>query len=153
MEFDARSHVHASATQGEQLAARRAGTRARAMWRSILRELEASGEVGMTPDEYAERHCALINTVRRRFTDLWKEGKIRHHPGQVHRENAAGNPCIVWVMGRDPAAAPRRGRPTPRPEPLSEQRILQLTNGLLLSPIEAVSLVRQVEYELGVCRT
>ena len=46
-------------------------------------------------------HGGLINTIRRRFTDLWKEGKIRHHPTLLSRKNLAGNDCVSWVIGTD----------------------------------------------------
>jgi len=63
--------------------------------------LEAAVESGLTPDEFVLKHGGLINTIRRRFTDLWKEGKIKHHPTLLTRKNLAGNDCITWVLGKD----------------------------------------------------
>ena len=72
----------------------------RAMKKGIYEALEAAGSRGITPDEYVVRSGKLINTVRRRFTDLWKEGIIR--PAGVSRRNKAGNSTMVWVLGLDP---------------------------------------------------
>ena len=77
----------------------------------ILGELERAGQLaGLTPDEFAEMHGKLINTVRRRFTDLWKEGKIRHHPKSLTRKNKAGNSCVTWVIGHDPDSFQKRAK-------------------------------------------
>jgi hypothetical protein len=72
----------------------------------ILAALSESGDEGLTPDEFADTYDLLINTVRRRFTDLWKEGKIRK-TGEA-RVNSNGNDAIVWVLGEDPLAANSR---------------------------------------------
>ena len=75
----------------------------------ILGSITNAGDDGVTPDEWADANRALINTVRRRFTDLWKDGHIRHHPEERTRLNAAGNECVVWVLGRDPIGQSSRG--------------------------------------------
>lgn len=80
------------------------------MKEQILAALEAQGAAGLTPDEYADRTQGLINTVRRRFTDLWKEGKIK--PTEQERSNAAGNATTVWSLGFDPEGAIDYARPT-----------------------------------------
>jgi hypothetical protein len=74
------------------------------MKKAIFEALKAQGEHGLTPDEYAAQRHLLINTVRRRFTDLWKEGIIRHHPEGKTRRNSDLNECIVWIIGIDPWA-------------------------------------------------
>lgn len=98
--IDIRTHTHTDGLPTEEAAARRAARGSRSMKAQILDEMELLGY--MTPDLFVEYHGGLINTVRRRFTDLWKEGKIRHHPTGLTRKNAAGNDCIYWVMGTDP---------------------------------------------------
>jgi hypothetical protein len=65
----------------------------------IVAEIEQAGIYGLTPDEYVEMHGGLINTIRRRFTDLWKEGKVKKN--DMSRKNAAGNFCSAWVLGKD----------------------------------------------------
>ena len=65
----------------------------------ILTEIASCSMYGVTPDEFIELNGGLINTVRRRFTDLWKEGKIKKNG--LSRDNAAGNATSAWVLGRD----------------------------------------------------
>lgn len=74
----------------------------------ILGDIKAAGDDGLTPDEWCDAHGALINTVRRRFTDLWKDGAIRHHPAGLTAKNAAGNDCVRWVVGCDPELEKKR---------------------------------------------
>lgn len=74
----------------------------------ILADIDEAGEDGITPDEWCDRNGALINTVRRRFTDLWKDGLIRHHPAGLTAKNSAGNECVRWVAGCDPAGTAKR---------------------------------------------
>jgi hypothetical protein len=93
--MDIRTHTHGQDT--EIAAFHRASKTSHSMRARILRAIEESG--GMTPDEFAEGWGGLINTVRRRFTDLWKDGFIKH--GSETRKNASGNDCVVWVMGED----------------------------------------------------
>ena len=102
-----RTHTHNSGYATEGAAAERAQIRAGSIKDQILCRLEEQ-EVGLTPDEFCEQTNGLINTVRRRFTDLWKEGRIRHHPEIATRMNAAGNECVVWVLGRDDHITPSR---------------------------------------------
>jgi hypothetical protein len=76
----------------------------------IIFEIGCAGANGLTPDEFVENHGGLINTVRRRFTDLWKEGKIQHHPILLERKNRAGNNCVTWVIGKDEKPVPRKSK-------------------------------------------
>ena len=100
-----RSHTHSSGWGTEIEAYGKAAKSASSVKLQILAELERCGQLtGLTPDEFVEMHGGLINTVRRRFTDLWKEGKIRHHPQSLTRKNSAGNQCVAWVLGNDPQA-------------------------------------------------
>jgi hypothetical protein len=94
-------HTHRNPLYGEKLAARKARRSAESTRSAIQVHLEMRGPQGMTPDEFSQQTGGLINTVRRRFTDLWKDGIIRHHAEKLHRPNLAGNPCVVWVLGRD----------------------------------------------------
>jgi hypothetical protein len=71
----------------------------------IVADIQAAGTEGLTPDEWSERNHALINTVRRRFTDLWKDGFIQHHPLEFTRKNSAKHDCVIWVSGCDPHRA------------------------------------------------
>ena len=65
----------------------------------ILKEVDLYGAYGVTPDEFVDSYGGLINTIRRRFTDLWKEGKIKK--SSLSRKNSAGNFCAAWVLGKD----------------------------------------------------
>ena len=96
------AHMHGWMTEFEALAA--VSPRLKSMKADIFRRLGEAGRAGMTPDEYCDLIGGLINTVRRRFTDLWKEGVIRHHPDGTTRPNRNKNECVVWVLGRDPVA-------------------------------------------------
>ncbi len=108
---DLKIHIHAHGHMTELLAYEKARKGSPSVKHKILHEVEQAGDVGITPDEFVEMHGGLINTIRRRFTDLWKEGKIRHHPLGVTRKNPAGNACVTWVMGRDPQVLPNAPRP------------------------------------------
>jgi hypothetical protein len=77
-----------------------------AMKREIMIVVTAAGDYGLTPDEHSLATGAIINTVRRRMTDLWKEGQIR--PTDRMRKNARGNNETVWVVGRDEKMATTR---------------------------------------------
>lgn len=102
-----KTHIHSRGLMTEVLAFERAAAVSKTMKSRILEDLKRSGDAGLTPDEWAEANGALINTVRRRFTDLWKAGQIRHHPGDLTRKNSSGNACVAWVLGADPRSAPR----------------------------------------------
>lgn len=65
----------------------------------IIDQISRTDEMGITPDEYAQATGCLINTVRRRFTELWKEGYMT--PTNRTRDNIRGNPETVWVLGMD----------------------------------------------------
>ena len=67
----------------------------KAMKFSILDAISDEGQGGLTPDEFP----GLINTVRRRFTELWVAGEIR--PSGLYRKNDRGNNVGVWVLGAD----------------------------------------------------
>jgi hypothetical protein len=108
---DLRSHTHSNGWASEIEAFSKALKSANSIKLQILGELERAGQLaGLTPDEFVEVHGGLINTVRRRFTDLWKEGKIRHHPQALTRKNSAGNSCVAWVIGNDPTAYQPRAK-------------------------------------------
>lgn len=88
-------HVHADPRPTETAALEKIAPHLKKMKRDIMLAAHAAGDLGITPDEQP----GLINTVRRRFTDLWKEGLIK--PTGRTRNNANGNPCTVWVIGSD----------------------------------------------------
>lgn len=112
--MDIQIHVHADGHMTELLAFEKAKKGSLSIRQKILSEIEQAGDLGLTPDEFVEMNGGLINTVRRRFTDLWKDGQIRHHPLSLTRKNTAGNACVTWVMGRDPQVLPKAAR-TVRP--------------------------------------
>ena len=91
-------HGDPRATEVEALA--RVAPHLKSTKHDILEALQIRGELGLTPEEYQAVTGRVLNTVRRRFTDLWKEGKIRH--SAKARKNELGNRSTVWVMGRDP---------------------------------------------------
>lgn len=105
------THAHSEPLAGEAAAAEKAARGAESMKAHILACIKAAKDYGMTPDEYSAKTGSLINTVRRRITDLWKEGHVRHHPESVHRDNADGNACVVWVAGYDPDGAIHQQQP------------------------------------------
>lgn len=93
--------VHSPGLPTEHAALYKVLPKLKSMRQRILADLEAAGDLGLTPDQWHEQNGGLINTVRRRFTDLWKDGLIRHHPRGISRPNRAGNDCTVWVNGKD----------------------------------------------------
>jgi len=107
-----KTHVHSSPLSSELEAATKAEPSANSMKARIYRLIEESGAEGMTPDELrpliGKARTDGGNTVRRRMVDLWQEGKIRHHPEGLERNNDSGNACIVWVVGNDPKKKPSR---------------------------------------------
>ena len=105
--FDVRHLRHNDGLGSERAALAKVAPTLASMRERILRDIQEAGDRGITPDEWCYEHGALINTVRRRFTDLWKDGFIRHHPKLLERDNQAGNPCVVWVAGRDDEQKPR----------------------------------------------
>ena len=106
------THTHKSGLSTEVSAFNKASKRSESTKKKILADLEAAGADGLTPDEFVENYGGLINTVRRRFTDLWKEGKIQHHPTLLARKNPAGNECVAWVIGRDMNLSPSKAKHT-----------------------------------------
>lgn len=104
-----RTHTHSDAWDTETEAFNKAAKSANSIKLSILYQIDKAGAVnGLTPDEFVSANGGLINTIRRRFTDLWKEGKIRHHPNGLTRANSAGNQCVTWVIGNDPIGFQQR---------------------------------------------
>ena len=102
---DMRTHTHTDAWTTEIEAFAKALKSANSTKLKILEEIHRAGNVqGLTPDEFVEMHGGLINTIRRRFTDLWKEGMICHHLEAVTRKNSAGNKCVSWILGNDPTS-------------------------------------------------
>ena len=107
---DLNTHTHRNGLQTEVDAFVKASKRMDSTKLKIIFEIGCAGANGLTPDEFVENHGGLINTVRRRFTDLWKEGKIKHHPILLERKNRAGNNCVTWVIGKDETAVPRKSK-------------------------------------------
>lgn len=101
------THTHAEGHSTEAQAARKAGASVTSTKKRILARLEDEPD-GITPDEFCDETGGLINTIRRRFTDLWKEGKICHHPEGKTRMNGHNNECVLWVLGEDTARKPSR---------------------------------------------
>ena len=104
------THTHRNGLQTEVDAFVKASKRMDSTKLKIIFEIGCAGANGLTPDEFVENHGGLINTVRRRFTDLWKEGKIKHHPILLERKNRAGNNCVTWVIGKDEKSVPRKSK-------------------------------------------
>ena len=98
---DLKTHVHSNGLPTEIAAFTKASYKINSIKLQILETLKEAAEMGLTPDDFVLKHGGLINTIRRRFTDLWKEGKIKHHPNLLTRKNFAGNDCVTWVLGRD----------------------------------------------------
>jgi hypothetical protein len=103
-----RTHTHAQGSMTEVLACERASRGSGSIMARILSDIRMAGPDGLTPDEVAAAGALLINTTRRRFTDLWKSGQIRHHPLGLTRPNGSGNPCRAWVIGADPSVSERQ---------------------------------------------
>lgn len=96
---------HADPRQSELFAAKKVKPHVETLKAKILRLMAESGQAGLIPDEVD----GLINTIRRRFTELWKDGFIK--PTDRMRANTRGNPETVWVLGRDPVLRVTRGKP------------------------------------------
>jgi hypothetical protein len=116
---DFKTHVHKNGLSTEIAALTKASRKVDSIKSKILVELEKAAETGLTPDEFVFKHGGLINTIRRRFTDLWKEGKIKHHPSLLTRKNSAGNDCVTWVLGRDMDLTPKK----PQRQPLTDEQL------------------------------
>lgn len=102
-------HLHAQPRTSEVAAAAAVAGQIVALKTGILAWAKRAGEHGLTPDEYSAETGALINTVRRRFTDIWKAGQLR--PTELTRKNRRGNPETVWVLGEDPNVRRRQAKP------------------------------------------
>ena len=100
----------------------------------ILERMAEEGELGLTPDEYADQHNKLINTARRRFVDLWKGGEIR--PTEMVRPNPRGNDCVVYVLGEDPEGM-AQSAPKPSDKEIRQARALLKAHGIELGRITA----------------
>lgn len=92
--------VHTPGRSTELAAFRKVERKIAGIKSEILVALQEAGETGLTPDEFCDDRDMLINTVRRRFTDLWKEGEIK--PTDRTRKNSNDNECLVWTLGCDP---------------------------------------------------
>jgi len=125
---DFRTHVHSNGLPTEVQAFQKASLQIASIKSRILVEMKGAGEAGITPDEFVFKHGGLINTIRRRFTDLWKEGQIKHHPTLLTRKNTAGNDCVAWVLGRDLEIVPRL--PKRQWVGLNRREFLDATQGL-----------------------
>lgn len=91
--------THAQPRASELAAAEKVAPKVASIKGSIWAMISFRGDIGLTPDEYSAYTDRIINTVRRRFTDLWKDGIIR--PTIMTRPNRRGNQETVWVVGRD----------------------------------------------------
>lgn len=69
---------------------------------NILARMAAAGDAGLIASEVP----GLINTVRRRFVDLQKDGLIK--PNGQTRANERGMKETVYVLGRDEKAMAAR---------------------------------------------
>lgn len=87
--------VHAYPRRAEAEALAAVTPSLKRMKAAILLAVGAAGEHGLIPDEFP----GLINTVRRRFTDLWILGLIK--PTDRMRPNKRGRNETVWVLGKD----------------------------------------------------
>lgn len=88
-------HVHAEPRRTEVEALAAVAPHLKRMKRDIMLAAHHYGEHGIIPDEIP----GLINTVRRRFTDLWIEGLLK--PTCRVRPNRRGKNETVWVAGKD----------------------------------------------------
>lgn len=89
------AHIHANPRPAEAEALAAIAPHITGIKRRILEQAGAAGDLGVIPDEVD----GLINTIRRRFTDLWKGGHLR--PTKRTRKNRSGNSETVWILGRD----------------------------------------------------
>ncbi len=90
---------HAAPRAAELEAAEKVAPHLKKMKLAIFTAVVMRGQHGLTPDEFQVRSNLIINTIRRRFTDMWVEGIIK--PTETTRPNARGNQETVWVVGRD----------------------------------------------------
>jgi hypothetical protein len=120
-----KTHVHSNGLPTEIAAFTKASYKSNSIKLQILVSLKEVAEMGLTPDEFVAKNGGLINTIRRRFTDLWKEGKIKHHPNLLARKNFAGNDCVTWVLGRDIDLPP--WKPKRKWVGLTDEELLELS--------------------------
>lgn len=99
------AHTHAVPTAAEQAAADKVEPHVASIKADILRRMAAAGDAGLIASEVP----GLINTVRRRFVDLQRGGRIK--PNGKTRANERGNPETVYVLGRDEKAVAQRATP------------------------------------------
>ena len=145
---DLNTHTHRNGLQTEVDAFVKASKRMDSTKLKIIFEIGCAGANGLTPDEFVENNGGLINTVRRRFTDLWKEGKIKHHPILLERKNRAGNNCVTWVIGKDEKPVPRKSK---RPwVGLTDDEIKEIVGSWDNTPVKGYTrnLMDQIETKL-----
>ncbi len=118
--------VHANPRQAEIEALFAVAPHLKKTKREIMLKARAARDHGLIPDEVP----GLINTVRRRFTDLWKEGLLK--PTDRVRKNARGNHETVWVEGKDENAIKTQESKDQKIKRL-EARVVEL-EGLLKEP-------------------
>ena len=87
--------VHSDAKKSEIDALLKVAPHLKKMKREIMILAHKNGERGIIPDEVP----GLINTVRRRIVDLWKEGLLKATDRM--RKNKRGNNETIWIPGRD----------------------------------------------------
>lgn len=95
------AHTHRDGIHTEFSAAEKAEKTAESVKVQIINRLLKEAPNGLAPEELCTELDVLLSTVRRRITDLWKEGQIKHHPDMLARINADKNECVVWVIGED----------------------------------------------------
>lgn len=120
-----KTHTHQDGPETERIAFLKVAPVVKGIKARILLLLQ---QQNLTPDEVSASQGLLINTVRRRFVDLWTAGQIR--PTAVRRKNDGGNPCVVWTLGADPDPAVRAPKPCERCVAL-QARVAELETVLL----------------------
>lgn len=93
--MDSEAHTHAAPKEAELAAAAAIEPHIASIKADILARMAAAGEAGLIASEVP----GLINTVRRRFVDLWHGGRIK--PNGKTRANDRGKLETVYVLGRD----------------------------------------------------
>jgi hypothetical protein len=77
-------------------AASRTATRVEGLRAQIIVKLRAAGETGLTADEAAEQMGETSFSIRPRFTELVRFGKIKD--SGLRRRNESGSTAKVWVI-------------------------------------------------------
>lgn len=78
-----------------RLAARHVASRVEALRDRCLSKVKAAGSDGLTADEAAELVDETVLSIRPRFTELLRDGKIKD--SGLRRRNDSGRSAKVWV--------------------------------------------------------